>query len=119
MGFMDKAKKLADQAQAKLDEVQTQFNEKQGSGASPTAPGAGSPPATEYDQQGRAVPPAPVDKAPSIDREATDPEPPHGDPLLTGEDASRHGADADRGEKPSTPPAPGSQGLTGGDPLAG
>ena len=29
MGFMDKAKKLAEQAQDKLDEVQKQFNEGQ------------------------------------------------------------------------------------------
>ena len=30
MGFMDKAKKMAEQAQTKLDEAQKQFNEKQG-----------------------------------------------------------------------------------------
>src|SRR5678816_3610829 len=30
MGFMDKAKKMAEQAQAKLDEVQGQINSKQG-----------------------------------------------------------------------------------------
>jgi hypothetical protein len=29
MGFMDKAKKLAEQAQEKIDEVQTKFNESQ------------------------------------------------------------------------------------------
>ena len=29
MGFLDRAKELADQAQKKLDEVQTQFNERQ------------------------------------------------------------------------------------------
>ena len=33
MGFMDKAKKMAEQAQAKLDEAQKQFNEKQGTPA--------------------------------------------------------------------------------------
>ena len=32
MGFLDKAKKMAEQAQAKIDEVQTQFNQSQGSG---------------------------------------------------------------------------------------
>ena len=36
MGFMDKAKKLAEQAQDKLDEVQKQFNEGQ-QGTSPSA----------------------------------------------------------------------------------
>ena len=30
MGFMDKAKQLAEQAQQKLDEAQKQFNEKPG-----------------------------------------------------------------------------------------
>ena len=40
-------------------------------------------------------PPAPADEAATIRPEPTDPEPPHGDPLRTGEDASRHGADAD------------------------
>ena len=39
MGFLDKAKKLAEQAQTKLDEVQKQFNERQpGSSATPQAP---------------------------------------------------------------------------------
>jgi hypothetical protein len=33
MGFMDKAKKLAEQAQEKLDEVQGQFNQGQGQGS--------------------------------------------------------------------------------------
>ena len=33
MGFMDKAKKLADQAQQKLDEAQKQFNDRQAGGA--------------------------------------------------------------------------------------
>ena len=51
MGFMDKAKKMAEQAQAKLDEVQKGINSNPGSGASPgggpwsstTSTGARSP----------------------------------------------------------------------------
>lgn len=35
MSFMDKAKKAAEQAQQKLEEVQKQFNERQGAGAGP------------------------------------------------------------------------------------
>ncbi len=68
MGFMDKAKKLAEQAQAKLDEAQEQFNASQGN------PGtsASSGPAVEYDKHGRPVPSSPPPDA------AT---PPHGDPL--------------------------------------
>jgi hypothetical protein len=125
MGFLDKAKKLADQAQTKLDEVQKDFNSQQGSGAQRGAQGG---PAVEYDQHGRpistapataaapGVPDAPPDKSPMLDPNtptSPDPEPnrPHGDPLLDDEPGSRHG----------TPPAPpsGGSGLSSGDPLAG
>lgn len=133
MGFLDKAKKLADQAQDKLDEVQRQFNEQQGKGQDPAA-GAGPP--VEYDQHGRATSPGgpaapapkaetvdpappqgdalrmpqdapspPADKTPDLRPEASDPDPPHGDPLR------------DRPE-PKAPPGPGS-GMTSGDPLGG
>ena len=117
MGFLDKAKKLADQAQSKLDEVQKDFTAKQGASA---AQGGGTP-AVEYDQQGRpvaqATPPAPADKSPTIDPgtgAAPDAEPAkrHGDPLLGDEPGSRHG----------TPPpesTSGGPGMTSGDPLAG
>ena len=132
MGFMDKAKKLAeqgkvlaDQAQVKLDEAQKQFNDNQARPPSnPSAAGSG----IEYDEHGRKVaqpadaahttatpqqgdpfaesapPSPPADKSPHI--EATDPDPPHGDPLR------------DAGPKPPQPPS-GDAGLTSGDPLAG
>jgi len=64
MGFMDKAKQLAEQAQAKLDEAQQQLNKDQG-------PGQHSGPTVEYDEHGR-----PVAQAPEASRV-----PPHGDPL--------------------------------------
>ena len=51
---MDKAKKMAEQAQAKLDEVQGQFNS-----ASTASQHDG--PAVEYDKHGRPIQPAPVD----------------------------------------------------------
>jgi hypothetical protein len=75
MGFLDKAKKMAEQAQTKLDEVQKQFNENQ-----PHPPSSGSQPApVEYDQHGRPIrseaPPEPVGPPPSA------PTPPHGDPV--------------------------------------
>ena len=112
MGFMDKAKKMAEQAQAKLDEAQKQFNQGQGAPGGPSSGG----PAVEYDQHGRPVPPAPADKTPTIDPNVAtspDPEPAkrHGDPLLNDEPGSRHG----------TPPAApsGDSGLSSGDPLAG
>src|SRR4051812_11528029 len=65
MGFMDKAKKMAEQAQTKLDEVQKQFNEGQQQGH-----GAGDP-AVAYDKHGRpadtapATAPPPAEQAPS------------------------------------------------------
>jgi hypothetical protein len=49
MGFLDKAKKLAEQAQTKLDDVQGQMNQ-QGAKSSGAV--------TEYDKHGRPVPPA-------------------------------------------------------------
>jgi hypothetical protein len=106
MGFMDKAKKLAEQAQTKLDEVQKQFNE----GQSGTQPG----PAVEYDQHGRPIrtePPA--EPAPPPAEAAT---PPHGDPLAdrpASPPPAPAGEEDERGKEYEPPK------LTGGDPLAG
>jgi hypothetical protein len=59
MGFMDKAKKLAEQAQQKLDEAQTQFNQN----AAPQAdPQQG---AVQYDAHGR-----PIEQAPQVNTNA-------------------------------------------------
>jgi hypothetical protein len=61
MGFMDKAKQLAEQAQQKVDEVQKQFNEGQQAKA-----GQAAGPVVEYDKNGRPIgesappPPAPA-----------------------------------------------------------
>jgi hypothetical protein len=100
MGFLDKAKKLAEQAQTKMDEVQKDFNAKQSGEERPQGD-----PVVEYDHHGRRV----------TEDEPTSPDPapsrPHGDPLQTGEDAA-----------PPTPPAPpagGTPGMTSGDPLGG
>lgn len=120
MGFLDKAKKLADQAQTKLDEVQKDFSARQD--ASGGASGQAGAPPVEYDQHGRpvtsAAPPAPEHKSPTIDPDtATSPTPgpakPHGDPLLDDEPGSSS-------SRPPSPPAPSSgSGLSSGDPLAG
>src|SRR3954453_16620008 len=67
MGFLDKAKKLAEQAQSKLDEVQKQVNT---SGSSGTMRPSG--PIVEYDKHGRPIPQQP--------QEATGG--PQGDPLM-------------------------------------
>ena len=76
MGFLDKAKKMAEQAQTKLDEVQQQFNESQGASSSASAGG----PVTEYDKHGRPVgasapPPPPAPPTPSAAPEAAAPPP--------------------------------------------
>jgi hypothetical protein len=126
MGFMDKAKKMAEQAQAKIDEAQQQFNTGQQRDQA-------SGPAVEYDAHGRPVAQAPQDSV----------APPHGDPLAdqppappapaapptpgvppTAQDASapdsadaRPAADAsdeDRNKPSYAPPK-----LSSGDPLAG
>jgi hypothetical protein len=135
MGFMDKAKKLAEQAQSKLDEAQKQFN----SGQSGQQSGG---PAVEYDSAGRPIrrdePAAPAAATPG-----QAPTPPHGDPLAgdaVPEPASAPAAapsgpigDAAAPPVPETPavppampPAPPSGDdpnqppkLSSGDPLAG
>ncbi|HET8953726.1 MAG TPA: hypothetical protein VFN44_24600, partial [Solirubrobacteraceae bacterium] len=97
MGFMDKAKKMAEQAQQKLDDVQKQFNEGQGS---PQQGGQG--PVVQYDKHGRPVPTAdqapPAPSAPPAPPVQPPPPPappvqPHGDPLAAS-------------ATPSPPPAP-------------
>jgi hypothetical protein len=78
MGFMDKAKKMAEQAQQKLDDVQKNFNEGQGSGGQQEGG-----PAVEYDKHGRPVnapasaeaPPAPQPSAPAAGDPLADPAP--------------------------------------------
>jgi hypothetical protein len=111
MGFMDKAKKLAEQAQkeakdgtlkerakglaeqalAKLDEVQTQFNDKQKAGGAPAStPGETAAPSPEA-----------TSAAAETVAEAAEPRPTAGD-----------APDVDRSHE--TAPK-----VTGGDPLAG
>jgi hypothetical protein len=58
VGFMDKAKKLAEQAQEKLDEAQKQFN----SGGSTAGQQADA--GARFDQHGRPVEGPPASEAP-------------------------------------------------------
>jgi len=142
MGFMDKAKKmaeqaaaqgkvLAEQAQTKLDEVQSDFNQKQ------TAHQGGGP-AVEYDKHGRPVgesaPPAPPASPsapaapPAAPAEAAAPPAPPAEgevppvsgagPVPSGDPLEQPPAPPAPPAAPATPPSPGS-GLTSGDPLAG
>ena len=113
MGFMDKAKKMAEQAQQKLDEVQKQFNESQGTQQSSGPQG----PVVQYDEHGRPVPTA--DQAPPApSAPPSPPVQPHGDPL---------GASAPPPPPAPAPPAPEAERndeyappkLSSGDPLGG
>ena len=116
MGFLDRAKKLAEQAQEKLDDAQKQFNERQDSSGGGAAGGG---PAAEYDQHGRPVKPPET---------AT---PPHGDPLVETPPVNETpvetppvnetpGVPRTEEDEPKPPPrAPSAPGMSSGDPLAG
>jgi hypothetical protein len=119
MGFLDKAKKMAEQAQTKLDEVQKQFNESQGGSQGASAGGAGGDP-IEYDQHGRPV---------STGEPAAPPPPP---PAPPAPPAAPEAATAPPPPAPTAPPAPpapepqqqrddeyAAPKLTSGDPLEG
>jgi hypothetical protein len=78
MGFMDKAKKLAEQAQEKLDEAQKNFNQS----GSPQSQPEGD--AVRYDEHGRPVQDAP-EPVPDPAAPATEPaEPPAPPPAAEG-----------------------------------
>jgi hypothetical protein len=102
MGFMDKAKKLAEQAQEKLDEAQQNFNK---GGSTP-----GQQAETRYDAHGRPIqdgPPAGTAPPPSGEPAAPAPPtpPPAPEPGATEPTAP---------EPPPAPPAP----AEGGSPNA-
>ena len=97
MGFMDKAKKLAEQAQQKLDEAQTQFNQ------SAAPQGGQADGGIQYDEHGRPIqqtpPPAPnpaagAPPAPAPTEPAGTDAPPAGEPA------------AEQAEVTETPQAP-------------
>ena len=106
MGFMDKAKKMAEQAQAKLDEVQKQFNENQTS-APPPAQG----PVPEYDEHGRPITPdAPPPPAPEA---ATAPPPVPGAAAPTPAPPKPRTPQPERDDEYAPPK------MSSGDPLEG
>ena len=131
MGFMDKAKKMAEQAQQKIDEVQQGFNEGQGSSPSQGA-------VTQYDKHGRPVPPADA-APPGPSAPPAPPTQPQGDPLAGSaappppppapEAATAPAPTAPAAPAPPAPPVPGPEAertdeyappkLSSGDPLFG
>jgi hypothetical protein len=134
MGFLDKAKKLAEQAQTKIDEVQKDFNAKQSGGEQDAGPGA------QYDEHGRQITPdtsqtaadLPATGSGALDQAVGDPltgaapsseappaptappTPTSPDPAPSKVEGDPLGEEAER--KPETPPSSGG-GLTSGDPL--
>jgi hypothetical protein len=127
MGFMDKAKKMAEQAQTKLDEAQKQFNEKQGAPGTPPAQGG---PVPQYDAHGRPVQPA-TEAPPAPSAPPAPPTQPHGDPVTAGAPTPPPppAPPAPPAPEAAAPPAPEPQAersdeyappkLSSGDPLAG
>jgi hypothetical protein len=120
MGFLDKAKKLAEQAQSKLDDVQAQFNERQSAGSP-----SGSP-AVEYDKHGRpaATPPQETTTPPHGDPLAGAPPQPlqEPDPLPDDSAPARPAPAPPPAAAPAPPPADDPNQpprMTSGDPLAG
>ena len=89
MGFMDKAKKLAEQAQQKLDETQKNFNQSN----SPQQQPQGD--AVKYDEHGR-----PIQDAPPAGATA----PPAAEPAAPAPDEAP--AESPAAEAPPPPPKP-------------
>ena len=88
MGFMDKAKKLAEQAQQKLDEAQESINK------DAPQPGAQQPAGVHYDQHGR-----PIGEAPP----AAAPPPPAAEPVAEAASETAPEAPLPSGDANSTP----------------
>jgi hypothetical protein len=88
MGFMDKAKKLAEQAQEKLDEAQKSF----GQGDAKEEQGSGG---VRYDEHGR-----PIEEGPPA---GTAP-PPSGEPPAAPAEAAQEGEEQGPAEEPAPPP---------------
>jgi hypothetical protein len=96
MGFMDKAKKLAEQAQQKLDEAQTQFNQ------NPSQPEGGG---VQYDEHGRPIQAPPATAAPTPDPAA----PPAGErpgEVPASPSAPPAPTSEEHADEPPTPPPP-------------
>ena len=97
MGFMDKAKKLAEQAQEKLDEAQQNFNK---GGSTP-----GQQAGTRYDAHGRPIEDgSPAGTAPPPSAEPAPPAPPT--PPPAPDPAAADPAAASAATEPTAPEPP-------------
>jgi hypothetical protein len=93
MGFMDKAKQLAEQAQQKLDETQKNFNKSSTPEGQPQGDGV------KYDEHGR-----PIQEAPP----AGDTAPPAAEPAAPPAPAAEPTEEQPAAAEPPPPPAPAS-----------
>ena len=126
MGFMDKAKQMADQAQKKIEETQKQFNDSQSQKA-----GGGGAAGVRYDAHGRPIqepgdtsgPPASTVPAPPVEPVAPAGQPgtapPASDPAVAEavavpqppEGAEVPQPEGEQEETPVPPPAPPKDGV--------
>jgi hypothetical protein len=102
MGFMDKAKQLAEQAQQKLDETQKNFNKSNAPEGQPQGD------AVKYDEHGRPIqeaPPAGATAPPAAEpaAPAADPEAPAADPAAPAADAPPPPPKPDTGDANASP----------------
>jgi pyruvate dehydrogenase E1 component alpha subunit len=104
MGFMDKAKQLAEQAQQKLDETQKNFNKSN----SPESPPQGD--AVKYDEHGRPIQDAPPAgaTAPPAAEPAAAPAPDPTAPLEGAPAAAEPTQEQPAADAPPPPPKPAS-----------
>jgi hypothetical protein len=101
MGFMDKAKKLAEQAQQKLDETQKNFSQSSSAQSEPEGGGV------KYDEHGRPVqeaPPAGATVPPAAEPVPPAPEAAPDAPAADAPAADAPAADAPPAEAPAPPP---------------
>ena len=111
MGFMDKAKKLAEQAQQKLDEAQQNFNK---GGSTP-----GQQAETRYDAHGRPIQDTPpAGTAPPPSAEPAPPAPPPAPESPAADPAAASAAtEPTAPEPPPAPPAEGDSPNASPDPF--
>jgi hypothetical protein len=101
MGFMDKAKKLAEQAQEKLDEAQKSFNKPEG----PQAP-AGE--GVRYDEHGRPI----QEETPAAATEPPSAAPPPDPTAPIGDPPAAEGPPAEEAAAPPPKPSEGDANAT-------
>jgi hypothetical protein len=100
MGFMDKAKQLAEQAQQKLDETQKNFNKPSSPEGQPQGDGV------KYDEHGRPIQDAPP--AGATAPPAAEPAAPSAEPAAPAAPAAEPTEEQPAADTPTPPPAPSS-----------